>query len=425
MSFARWRSTGVRTAVLVGVVLTLDAAAIAVASPLKTPSANRQNVVLRGHSMKPTALPPGAVTTYPIEVGSESILVGDGGVWQFDGTTVHRVALGAEPLVGQTDASVGTLNTGPLVAGGKLWSIGRGPEQCAPYSYPYALRENDLMSGAPVQAVVLPGWCRNQEDNRDAPPQLVVGGGSAWVASANPLSSSSFDRVQVVRVDIATGDMSATALNGPVGIIAADDLGAWAFRSDGFTLREDNNLGVMVVGPLKVDRVDLSGTVLAANLLPDSTMLAGRFAADRAGLWIVCAVNQTGKSSKPQRIALAHVTRTGSVVVAKNVSAWSVASGDGQTWFLGTIGKVRQPKRGSLVPWVLGQVDPRTGAVTRSVHLDVPDASSPVTGNSFVPPLQLAAVMDGAVWIETVGAVGPTHKQQLIRVAISPRQTTP
>jgi hypothetical protein len=220
MSFVPWRTTGLRI-VLVVVSVVLSLGATAVASPVETRRPDRHSEMPRDRSTKPTKLPPGAVTTYSIEFGPERILVGDGGVWGYDGTSVHRIALGAEPLDGETDAPLGTFVTGPVLANGKLWSVTTGPDECAPSSHPYALRENDLASGATVQTVVLPGWCRAQEDSRDVPPQFVVGGDAAWVSSPNPLSTSPFNRVQVVRVDTAKGTAAVTALNGPVGLRSA------------------------------------------------------------------------------------------------------------------------------------------------------------------------------------------------------------
>ena len=422
--FARWRVKAVWPFALVcGVVVSVSA--VAGASSVKSPTPRHANEV-PALSARPTTLPPDAITTYPVAVGADRILLGEGGVWAYDGVNVRRIQMGSDPLVGGIGGLFFPVASGPVLADGRLWAVVTGQDQCAPNSYSYALRATDLASGATVRTVVLPGWCRGQEDDRDVPPQLAVGGDAAWVSSPNPLSGTAFNHEQVVRVDTTTGDAAVTALDGPVGVIAADRLGAWLLRVKGLSPRDDNNLGLLVQGPIQVSRVDPTGKVVIANALPEGTILSGEFAADRAGLWMVYATEES-QGSKRQRIALAHIAPDGKTVKAKNVSPWSVASTDGQTWFLGTVGRPRKPQPGSFVDWVLGQVDPRTAKVTRAFRLHLPAlgdyASRPRAARSAVPPLQLAAIMDGAVWIDTQGAVGPASQQLLIRVAIDGLRT--
>jgi hypothetical protein len=402
------------TATVVVVVAVSLAALSASASGSSDAPRNRTSVT-------PVTLPPTAITTYDVQVGAKRILDGEGGVWTFEVTpgspgTLHRVDLGSEPIVGEF--SMSGAPPGPAFSDGKLWTLGLDDQECAPSDFHYVVRTFDPASSAVTASVVLPQFCRYGSDNRDPWPAYVIGGGTVWLTIAG--SANGPGPTQIVTVDMASGNVSFPPVTGSVYVLAADGTGAWTFDIDLATFRTPNaedNLGLPVLeGVGRLGRLDPSGNVVATDLLQGGTVLTPVSpASDRTGLWVAYAPKPSTPRG-PQRIALAHVTPAGRVVVAKDVSAWSIATGDDQVWFLGLVGRARTSKAGLLANWLLGQVDPRTGRVMRTLHLALPLDPSPTATRDLTSLLRIGAVMDGAVWLEYT-----YQNQKLFRVAVDGR----
>jgi hypothetical protein len=362
------------------------------------------------------------VTRYPITLAADSpeqqIVLAEGEVWVSRGSTVRRVDLGAEPLVGQVqEAPVGT--NWPVYAGGRFWDVGLDRSApCPPYGYlPYVVTGIDATTGAPPIVVRLfPDLCRYGGDNRDPFPFAVAGGTRVWV-NVPPLTTSDW---RVVILDSASGAPSEAAVgSAKVAVVAADTRGAWTASVDpsdpaGPQANGVNELGVQVVGPLQIGRLDAVGNAIASDLLPRARMQTAIYAADRHGLWVTYE-EPTATTGAKARIRLVHVTEDGHRTVAKGVAPWSIASGDGQTWFLGAVGHTKLRKSG-VVDWVLGLVDPRTGKVMRTIRLHLPEAEHPDTGTSKVPAVRILAVMDGAVWLSAGARPVDVAHQELVRV---------
>jgi hypothetical protein len=221
---------------------------------------------------------------------------------------------------------------------------------------------------------------------------------------------------RVVTVDAATGSLSdPPVLTGKMTVVAADAAGAWTLDLSNVENAVENNvLGIAVLGGLRVGRVDPTGRVIGTDLLRGARFLDPGVAGDPTGLWVTYQPSTAGTGTTlPLR--LVHATADGHRVLAKGVQPWSIASGDGQTWFLGSVGRPKLRASG-LVDWVLGRLDPRTGKVARAVRLDLPEADHPVgAATSRVPDLRILAVTGDAVWLY---AAAPTTDQELIRVDI-------
>lgn len=354
------------------------------------------------------------ITIYPIDFADRDLIVlGEGKVWALRGNDLRPFDLATEPLVG----TVGYPG-GPVFEDGSLWLLGLDLDrECAPSNFPFRLTQIDPATNSVVKTIDLPGWCRYVNDNRTPHPFIVGGGGAIWITDSNPPSQRS-SNVRIVRVDTVTGTVT-TAVSGTRVVVAADEGGAWVTTAA--TIAEgapsapsDNNLGLYVPGPIQLDRVDQNGAVVAEDLLPSARFQYPMYSVDGDGLWVTYEKVNPSPTAKKPTVALARVTANGERIAARGVRPWSVATGDGQAWFLThATGRTGAPTK--TKQWVLGRIDPMTGKVRQTIRLRLP------VGPPRFPLVEgpvIAKVMGGGVWIDTVIPVGPARQRQLIRVAI-------
>ncbi len=377
------------------------------------------SVCSTANAQESLAQPRPRITIHPIAPGEhdQRIVLGEGKVWALQGNDLRPFDLANEPLKGTITYPVAQHPVGPVFADGSLWKLDLDLDrQCAPSNFPYRLTQIDLTTNSVVRAIDLPGWCRYGADNRTARPYIVAGGGAIWVTDSSFPSQPS-SNLRVVRVDTATGNVTAV-VTGTRVVIAADERGAWVATAStaagGQTNSPvDNDLGMYLAGPMQLDRFDHTGAVVAEDLLPSARFQAPGYAADADGLWVTYAAANSSPKRKAT-IGLARVTSSGKRTVARGVTPWSVATGDGQTWFL-THATRRSGAPTKTNQWVLGRIDPESGKVLRTIRLRLP-----VDPPRFplVEGPAIARVMGRGVWIDTVVPVGPARQRQLIRVAI-------
>jgi hypothetical protein len=89
----------------------------------------------------------------------------------------------------------------------------------------------------------------------------------------------------------------------------------------------------------------------------------------RIDLWVAAARHAAQTGDFDGR--LTRVTKAGRISIVPRVRPWSVASGDGFTWFVGTTHRVAKTTTPEPVARVLGRVDTGTGKHLRTYHLDV------------------------------------------------------
>jgi hypothetical protein len=349
---------------------------------------------------------------YPVDSAEPgTILFGDGKVWTLRGDDLRPFDLRDDALAG----TIGQLplGGGPLFVDGSVWALRLDPEnECMPGYFNYILVQIDPTTNAIARAISVPIGCRYGNDTRSPRPTLVGGGGAVWISN----QFQAAEGLHVVRVDTATGEVSTMVLPESRAVVASDEEGAWVAGTGTVEAapRFDNGVQYLVVGPTTLDRIDHTGAVVASDLLPTARFLSRTFAADAGGLWVSSAKAPSSATEK-WTLELARVTRSGKRIVVAGVTPWSIATGDGQVWFLGS----RDPRRSATAPTpamqLLGRIDPRTGDVVQRIRLHLP-ASPPSMEPPVVKP-RIVGVMDGRVWIDPVH-FGPGRQPQLVRVEI-------
>ncbi|MDQ1430481.1 MAG: hypothetical protein QOF40_1083, partial [Actinomycetota bacterium] len=186
---------------------------------------------------------------------------------------------------------------------------------------------------------------------------------------------------------------------------------AWAYTLSASGIHTvETTLGQSLL-TLEVARVSLDGTVVATDMLRGAVIDESTVAVDPDGLWVVTAMPPKRPAAHPDQ-TLTRVTTSGRRVVSPGVRAWSVASGDGQTWFVGTTHPLPKAPKSQTLDWVLGRVDTRTGKLLGTYHLDLPgDLGHVIHG----PEISLLGVTGGAVWLRTGQGAGT-----LVRVTVRP-----
>jgi hypothetical protein len=254
------------------------------------------------------------------------------------------------------------------------------PPDWVEYS-PYRVEKIDVATDAVVFGTDLPGTCRYGRDNRSALPELVVGSGSAWVR--DPATCHLFE------IDANTGALVRTS-EVVGGLVAADDGGPWVATGPG-PGGSSPSCAPGATG-IELARLDRAGTVSGTFRLPGSRGIVDAAVADGVA-WVSFVA---GARTTP---TLARVDADTGAVQTTPISPGDVAAGSGQVWFLGTF-----PEAEGANPGLLGELDPRTGTVRRTLQLDLGSGTSPVA--------TIAAVTDDAVWIVTRGS-----PRELIQVA--------
>jgi hypothetical protein len=104
-------------------------------------------------------------------------------------------------------------------------------------------------------------------------------------------------------------------------------------------------------------------------------------------------------------------------IVSTRIHAWSVASGDGQTWYIGATSPIRSTSGNTddntlPVNWVLGRIDTQTGKLLDTYRLKLPTELRQVTsaGGAYI---DLLGVTGGSVWLRAVKGSGG-----LVRVTV-------
>jgi hypothetical protein len=299
---------------------------------------------------------------------------------------------------------------------GMYWTIVVDPD-AAPCSAPipevdpqrpYVLHGIDLATNTVTRVVPLPEWCAARPSRTWTGAAMVAaGGGIVWVGRALPHRPDGSIASANVRVDGATGAVSDVATSEPLVTFAADDGGAWGYSIVGGEVGVNAAIGLSLL-PVELTRIGRDGTVVATSRLRGVASDLGSVALDPDGLWLVAARPPTRPDIRPDT-SLTRVTRTGRRVVAPGIRPWSVASGDGQTWFLGTrssirsIGNTSNPRP---VDWVLGRIDTDTGKLLRTYDLELPAGLGPVTTDDGTPAVQLLGVTGGSIWLRAGDGAG-------------------
>jgi hypothetical protein len=217
-----------------------------------------------------------------------------------------------------------------------------------------------------------------------------------------------------VRVDGVAGAVSPVPATGPLFTIAADDGGAW-----GYTPADDDRTLFSVIGheltTAAVVRIKRDGTVAATDVLRGAASDLGSITPDPGGVWLVTAPPPRRPDLRPDT-TLTRVTTRGRII-ATRIHAWSVASGDGQTWYVGATSPIRSTPGNTddntlPVNWVLGRIDTQTGKLLATYHLKLPAQLRQVTAGDGAY-IDLLGVTGGSVWLRaTKGSV------TLVRVTV-------
>jgi hypothetical protein len=314
-------------------------------------------------------------TTTPVGDAVLEPVVGGGAIWLRLPDGLRRL----DPSSGAVAASLPARYEPTRFGDGGLWSVTINRErhcETTPADWdeysPYRVEKIEAATNAVAFGIDLPGTCRYWRDNRDPLPELVVGSGSVWVRE--PTGCRLFE------IDASTGALVANSE--VVGrLVAADADGPWIVTGPG----PNGSSPSCAPGGTGTEmaRLEPEGTLGRTFRLPGALGLGEVWIADDAA-WVI----YPGEANDAW--ALARLDTSTGAVRTTRISPGSVATGDGQVWFLGSF-----PTRGRPNPGLLGEIDPRTGAVKRRFQLDL--GSSAWSSASA----KIVAVSSDAVWIVT------------------------
>jgi hypothetical protein len=378
-----------------------------------------------------TALARGAapvVETY--EVGdlvgeAPTLLVAEGGVWAVSGDDVRRVDIDSGPFSGGLGSPFPGSSGTPRFDGDTYWTVvidpnappcgGAIPEEDP--QQPFVLHGTDLATNTVTRAIPLPEWCAPRPSRASwsgAPPTVAAADGNVWVGRSLPPRQGASLNAASVRVDRVTGAVSPVAATGPLATIVADDGGAW-----GYALAEDDRTLFSVIGheltTAAIVRLNRDGTVVATDLLRGAASDPGSITPDPGGVWLVTARPGRPLDVRPDT-TLTRVTTRGRIT-ATRIHAWSVASGDGQTWYVGATSPIRSTPGNTdddSLPahWVLGRIDTQTAKLIATYHLNLPAELRQVTAMDGAY-IDLLGVTGDSVWLRaTKGSI------TLVRVTV-------
>jgi streptogramin lyase len=296
-----------------------------------------------------------AVSQFPINasigIGSGGFAVGGGAVWVGGDDAVLRIDPATGAVVATIDIGAGAAELS--YGDGALWVLTHGEVGSTNQVVRIDPRDDEVTLRMDLPDARVPRF-----SSGEARAHIAAGARSAWVVYPAPGGSA------VARIDGVTGQLLDTvALPDLIGVASADDRGAWFAEFYGGAVW---HLDPATDSVTKVATVDRS-----ALFLPG-------FAADANVAWFVHFGNTANVGTLARIDGGGAITNTG-------VAALTVAASRGQVWFLGFT-----DSRGFLDPPVIGELDPRSGAIRRVVRLS-PDPSK--------GGLLALAVGDGAVWL--------------------------
>jgi hypothetical protein len=199
--------------------------------------------------------------------------------------------------------------------------------------------------------------------------RLAASAGVAWVSYGQTLT----------RIDAPTGAVTTTKLPWFVGHVAADASGLWMLTTGGDT---PESASTRVV---HVDRESNETGIVAdlQNSYPWSIASSGD------AVWVVAVYSDPAADPRAP-LHLVRIDTSTFAVTATAADVIAVVAGDGQVWV----------KAASDA--VVGQVDPQTGVVFRSVEIGVSGNTS--SDGYTSPPF---AIGDGQIW-STPGVIQRT-----------------
>lgn len=311
----------------------------------------------------------GSGPTAPPAVAQAPLAVGDGTAWVADASGVAAVdvetmeRLGAVPLVLPVVA-IATSTDGVWVLSGsnRETSGGERPDDLDPYH----LTRIDPASRAVALDVDLP-FPSSRRGHRNV--RLAASPGVGWVTFGETL----------LRIDPATGSLSATDLPGHAAHIAADGRGVW------IVLQGDNDPGRP---PLELVRIDRDADALESVALPGGWAWSVASTGDH--VWVVEAYADEEDGGDP-RLHLLRIDALTLELEGFAAPVIAVVAGDGDVW-------AQVVAEDGMATGLLGEVDPVTGKIVRTVAVDV--GSVPTSFGYVSPPF---AVTDGSIWSASDG----------------------
>ncbi len=313
----------------------------------------------------PDPIEPAEQVRVPLDRSAAPLAVGHGAVWVGTATGVAEI----DPVSLETrgnvaiELSVVAVATGPagvwILSGSQQSSFGGVADTQLP---PYHLTLIDAVTRRVKRETDLPF---RSSERGNAAVRLSASQDGAWVALGE----------HVVHVDSATGSTMSVKLGGYViGNIAADAKGLWIATAGGMT----NETGRAQV--LRVDRS--KGIVTVVPGIEEGFMWSIAAADDAA--WLIEMYRATGEPEPvPHLVRIDADTRS---TTAFALPAIAVVVGDNQVW----VQVYDQDQGPAYLRGVVGQVDPRTGKIVRTVDIDiggVPGSS----GNGYNnPPFAVA-----------------------------------
>lgn len=283
----------------------------------------------------------------PIAVSAGKVWVANNtGIDVFDPTTLHRIA------TIPTDVPVVTV----AANGNEVWLV-TGDDDAGDRgsANPYTLLRVDGTNDRVAWKSVLPFTDHGHRSSWNL--RLAAGPGRAWVTFGD----------SAMKVDAATGDVTPIPLPAFAGNIAADRDGLWL------------DAGLHIDGA--------TDEITAIDGIPPGFMWS--IAATDDAAWLVEATGETDGGAGLKLFRIDAATHAVTPFVVPGIAA---VAGDGQIWvqiYSSARDDIDKPTE------LVGQVDPTTGKITRTLHVflgDVPGSAS--NGYTYAP----FAVASGQVW---------------------------